>query len=376
MRKTLLYDLALSGKTGYRIQRHLLFFLAVFIYQLFRIGIFFPADKLWDKMWFIIYMSLVWGVFFNMFFTYVTAYYLLPKFFVQKKYLRFIIGMILLLCALQIAGILYNTTNISKEVSVFIGYNSAELKNYFVTNIRPGFIRLLGNPPLICGFFLALRTIKNWYKEQIQNELLAKENANAELQLLKAQVHPHFLFNTLNNIYSFTLNKSPEAGDLVEKLTDMLRYMITDCNTSLVPLEKELKMLEDYIGLEKVRYGDRLEMWTDTRGDYENKLIAPLIMIPFVENCFKHGSSMMTGRPWIKISTAINGNTLDFKIANSKPAEAIKVKNKKGIGLDNVKKRLELLYPGRHELNISSNKNEYEVRMVIQLNQKKRESTK
>jgi hypothetical protein len=357
MKKTWLYDLALSGKTAYRVQRHLLFLLAVFIYHLFRIGIFFPADKLWHKFPTLLYMALVWGLCFNIFFTYVTAYYLVPKFFAKKKYGWFIIGMLLLLSALQLAGIIHQVTTPSKDAGVFIGYSAADLKEYFVTNIRPGFIRLLGNPPLICGFFLALRTIKNWYKEQIQNELLAKEKANAELQLLKAQVHPHFLFNTLNNIYSFTLNKSPEAEGLIEKLTDMLRYMITDCNTSLVPLEKELKMLQDYIGLEKVRYGDRLEMWTDTSGDYKNKLIAPLIMIPFVENCFKHGSSMMTGRPWIKISTAINGNTLDFKIANSKPAEAIKIKN-----------RLELLYPGRHELNISSNNNEYDVHMVIQLN--------
>lgn len=366
MKKSWLYNLALSDERTYRVQRHLYFCLGVFIYHIFRIGIFFPADKLWDKLPFIIYMALVWGVCFNMFFTYVTAYYLVPKFFEQKKYGRFIIGMVLLLCALQLAGIANQATTISKEVGIFIGYNAAELKKHFVTNIRPGFIRLFGNPPLICSFFLALRIIKNWYKEQMQHEMLVKENANAELQLLKAQVHPHFLFNTLNNIYSFTLSKSPEASSLISKLSDTLRYMISDCKTDLVPLEKELKMLEDYTGLEKVRYGDRLEMWTDIRGDYKNKLIAPLIMIPFVENCFKHGSSAMRGKQWIQLSIHIRETTLQFQLKNSKPPEPVQIKNKKGIGLINVKKRLALLYPD-HQLDVSSAEGVFSVNLQLEL---------
>lgn len=376
MKRTWLYDLALSGKTGYRVQRHLLFILAVFIYHLFRIGIFFPADKVWDNLHTILYMALVWGVCMNMFFTYVTAYYLVPKFYVQKKYVRFIIGMVLLMCALQLAGIIHQAATTAKEAAVFIGYNTTDLKKYFTTTISPGFIRLFGNPPLICGFFLALRIIKNWYKEQMQHEMLIKENANAELQLLKAQVHPHFLFNTLNNIYSFTLSKSPEASSLISKLSDTMQYMITDCQTDLVPLEKEVKMLEDYMGLEKVRYGERLEMWMDISGDYKNKLIAPLIMIPFVENCFKHGSSAMRGRQWIQLSIHIKENTLQFLLRNSKPPEPVQIKNKKGIGLINVKKRLALLYPN-HQLDISSAEGVFSVNLQLELqtvNQEKKET--
>ena len=120
--------------------------------------------------------------------------------------------------------------------------------------------------------------------------MLDKETANAELQLLKSEIHPHFLFNTLNNIYSSILNKSSNAKGLVIKLSDTLKYMIYDCEAPLVPLEEELKMIEDYIGLEKVRYGKRLNMEVEIKGDYRNKLIAPLLLIPFIENCFKHGA--------------------------------------------------------------------------------------
>ena len=182
--------------------------------------------------------------------------------------------------------------------------------------------------PLICGLFISLKTLKNWYQKQLENETLTKEKANAELQLLKAQIHPHFLFNTLNNIYSFTLTDLLLRQSLFRKLSDMLNYMITDCNRVSVPLEKEIQLLKDYIGLEKVRYGDRLDIQMHINGDYNNKMIAPLLMIPFVENCFKHGASVMRGKQWMHLIINVTDEHLDFNLSNSKPAihEQIKVK--------------------------------------------------
>ena len=214
---------------------------------------------------------------------------------------------------------------------------------------------------------MSLKTLKSWHLKEKENEMLTRENANAELLLLKAQIHPHFLFNTLNNIYSYTLNKSPEAFGLVEKLSDTMHYMITDCNTDLVPLEKEIKMLEDYLGLEKVRYGERLEMWVDIKGDNQNKLIAPLLMIPFVENCFKHGTSMMRGKQWMQLNIQIKNNSLNFNLTNSKPPQPNHNKNKTGIGLLNVKKRLALLYPAKHELTVTSSDSTYNVHLQLDL---------
>ncbi|HEY5409080.1 MAG TPA: histidine kinase [Ginsengibacter sp.] len=233
--------------------------------------------------------------------------------------------------------------------------------------LRGSIIRLFGNAPLICGLFISFKTLKNWYQKQLENDTLIKEKSNAELQLLKAQIHPHFLFNTLNNIYSFTLTRSPFAAELVQKLSDMLNYMITDCNRVLVPLEKEIQLLKDYIGLEKVRYGDRLDIQMHINGDYSGKMIAPLLMIPFVENCFKHGASVMRGRQWMHLIINVTDNHLDFNLSNSKPAIQDTNKSKSGIGLINVQKRLALLYTGNYELDINSTDNTFSVYLKIKL---------
>jgi LytS/YehU family sensor histidine kinase len=199
------------------------------------------------------------------------------------------------------------------------------------------------------------------------NETLTREKANAELQLLKAQIHPHFLFNTLNNIYSFTLTKSPLAAELVQKLSDMLGYMITDCDHSMVPLEKEIHLIKDYIGLEKIRYGTRLDIQMHINGECKSKMIAPLLMIPFVENCFKHGASIMRGKQWMQLSIHVNNNVLYFNLTNSKPLQPVNSKSKNGIGLLNVKKRLALLYPDKHQLIINPSDGVYNVQLQIEL---------
>jgi LytS/YehU family sensor histidine kinase len=214
---------------------------------------------------------------------------------------------------------------------------------------------------------LAIKYYKNWYLKQQLSEQLNRQNKQAELQLLKAQVHPHFLFNTLNNIYSFVLTGDNRAGGLVDKLAGMIDYMRIEGENSFVQLDKELRLIKDYVGLEKVRYGDRLDLTVDISGNDQNKLIAPLLMIPFVENCFKHGASIMRGNQWIHLVINIQGNQLNFHLSNSKPLNPPSQKNKRNIGLTNVKKRLELLYPDKHVLEINSSENIYEINLVLTL---------
>lgn len=194
-----------------------------------------------------------------------------------------------------------------------------------------------------------------------------RETAYVEFQLLKAQVHPHFLFNTLNNIYSFALNKSPKAGQLLSQLSALMRYMIDDCETNLISLSKELSMLNDYIGLEKVRYGDRLDIQVDIRGDSGHLQVAPLLMIPFVENCFKHGASQVLDKPWIKLDILAHDNKLDFTLRNSRPPSAASTNGKNGIGLSNIKKRLELLYHSHYKLDIYDAPDTFFVHMQVPL---------
>ncbi len=360
-----IYNLIFSNKRSLRIKRHLVFWGTFYVYQVVRMSFLFPPDNLWNSITLLLISSMVWGLFHNILFTYALAYYVVPRFFMKKKYLSFAGSLVMLVFILAGYNFLY--TLIAKKFTHAIG-NTPEQPFLY---LRGSLIRLFGNAPLVCGLFISLKTLKNWHLKELENEQLTREKTSAELQLLKAQIHPHFLFNTLNNIYSFTLTKSPLAAELVQKLSDMLQYMITDCDRSLVPVEKEIQLIQDYIGLEKVRYGDRLDIQMHVNGDCTNCMIVPLLMIPFVENCFKHGASLMRGKQWMHLIININENALDFNLSNSKPPPSSFPKNKKGLGLSNVRKRLELLYPEMHHLNINTTDNTFSVYLKLYLEKEK-----
>jgi len=224
-------------------------------------------------------------------------------------------------------------------------------------------------PSCVCIIFLIVKMLKAHFLENEKKKIIVQENARAEFQLLKAQIQPHFLFNTLNNIYFFILNKSPNAKYLVKKLEVILQYMINECKEALVPLDKEIIIINDYIDIEKVRYGDNLDIQIEITGNYYNKIIAPLFLIPFVENSFKHGTSQVLRSPWIKLFIQVDEDILHLTLANSKPAEET-INKKKGIGLINVKKRLKLLYPENHYLQIESTEHTFTVNMQIPLEQR------
>ncbi|HEX6432468.1 MAG TPA: histidine kinase, partial [Niastella sp.] len=198
----------------------------------------------------------------------------------------------------------------------------------------------------IGGIAASIKLMKHWYVKEQRNLQLQKENAEAQLQLLKAQVHPHFLFNTLNNIYSHTQNTAPVASQLVMGLSDMLRFMLYECNQQQVPLSKELKLIQDYITLEQIRYDNQLDVHIGLPVETENLGIAPLLLLPLVENCFKHGTSHMLEQPWLSLQVTIEKSRMHLKLMNGKVNEITK-NNHKGIGILNVRKRLSLLYPGK-----------------------------
>jgi len=227
--------------------------------------------------------------------------------------------------------------------------------------------QVLFNYPTVVGFALAIKLLKNWYLKQKEAAQAARENINAELQLLKAQVHPHFLFNTLNNIYSFIINDSPVATEAIKKLSTLLRYIIYDCNQPLVKLEKELTMIKGYIHLEKIRYGESFSMSLQIQGNAINKMICPLLLIPFLENSFKHGASQMLTHPWVSLDIVIEERDLYFNLSNSKPMLTAEKMVTKGLGLRNVKKRLAILYPETHVLNITDEVMSFSVSLKVPL---------
>ncbi|MBD0375147.1 MAG: histidine kinase, partial [Flavisolibacter sp.] len=167
--------------------------------------------------------------------------------------------------------------------------------------------------------------------------------------------------------YYFTLTASPKAPEMIKKLSGLLHYILNECNQPLVPLSKEMAMIRDYTALEKVRYGEQMNMTIEIAENDTEKLIAPLLLIPFVENSFKHGASKMLAHPWVKLRMAVENGMLHFSIENSRPQENETLVKKGSIGLSNVKKRLELLYPAAHELNIVSKPESFAVYLKIQL---------
>ena len=232
--------------------------------------------------------------------------------------------------------------------------------------IIPVWARLiLFNYPSVVGFALAIKILKNWYLKQKETAQVGREIINGELQLLKAQVHPHFLFNTLNNIYSFIINDSNDATEALKKLSTLLRYIIYECDQPLVQLEKELKMIRDYIDLEKIRYGKNFNMSLQVQGNASNKMISPLLLIPFLENSFKHGASQMLTHPWINLDITILEHELEFILSNSKPTIAGEKTMSNGLGLRNVKKRLSILYQDTHALNITDDVMSFSVSLKV-----------
>ncbi len=353
------YNFIFSEKLGYRFKRHFTFWLAVFLYHFIRISIFYPPAHLFENISSITIGALMWGVLINVAVSYTIVYYLVPKFFVKRKFFYFtlcLLALFIIAFALSILNFVVNGQMYSA-----VGF----LNESSLTYIKTTSIRLIGNPPLICLTLLSLKKIKDWYIKQHENKILERENSNAELQLLKAQIHPHFLFNTLNNIYFFILSEPVKAKNLVSKLENLLHYMINECNAPVVPLSKEISMITDYFELEKVRY-DNLNIELKVTGNHSDKMIAPLLMIPFIENSFKHGTSKVLRDPWIKLFLQIDADTLYFTLANNKPGETEVIKNT-GIGLNNVKKRLSLLHPKNHYLDIKPTPNSFTVNMQIPL---------
>jgi two-component system, LytTR family, sensor kinase len=294
---------------------------------------------------------------------YVNMGFLLPRLLIQKKYTAYILSVIVLLFACSL---------ISRFIYLYLiapAYFPKELEIPFFTPHRIVKTMMWSLNPII---FLTsgIKLFKQWYNQEQHSQELAKEKLGAELNYLKGQVHPHFLFNTLNNLYSLTLQKSDTAPKIVLKLSELMSYMLYDSQSETIPLSKEINHIKNYIELEKIRYGSRLDVSFNASGDINGKYIAPLLLIPFVENAFKHGVSNETENAWVTIDIKVKDDLLTVKVENSRSsslAATDKLNYKNGIGLQNVARRLELLYNGNHELVMEKETDRYLVDLKIQL---------
>lgn len=246
----------------------------------------------------------------------------------------------------------------------------AELKT---TNMAPATLDLffiMAAMLMVVFLSAAIRLVFVWSKAQQENQKLMLEKVEAELKFLKAQIHPHFLFNTLNNLYCLTLEKSEKAPDVVLKLSELLDYMLYECNPKFISLEKELQQVKNFIDLELLRYSERLKIDLEILGDVKRKKIAPLLLITLLENAFKHGVMNNARNSWIKVIVSATEDSIEISVCNSRQ---IRDKNlgspttpNNGIGLQNLQNQLMLLYKQNHTLEILESEQEYQIKIILQ----------
>jgi hypothetical protein len=211
-----------------------------------------------------------------------------------------------------------------------------------------------------------LKVLTQWYHEKQQLQELEKSKIQAELSFLKSQIHPHFLFNCLNSIYFLTLSKDDKAPKTVLSLSEFLRFVIIESESDFIPLEKEIKMLEEYLNLQRLRTTEKFELQFVKEGNFSEYSIMPLTFIPFVENAFKYGISAHTNC-FIDIRIAIGDGTLQFICDNSIAYVSKAYSRSQGVGLENIRKRLVLAYPNRHSLKIDEDRAGFHVKLQISI---------
>lgn len=345
-----------------RILAHLLFWMLYLAWQLLQYS--------WDNTDYLHleYSPDVWiDLFMSIVLVYVNLYILLPKLFYPKKYLQY--GLILLGCLLcggiysRFAGWYYLIPwSKAHDYAMYL-----KEPKYFYIPVRIA-RNTLGYVPVV-GVTMFLQLIQNAYVNERRMRALEEEKHQAEMDLLKAQVHPHFFFNTLNSLYALTMVKSDKGPEVVLQLSELMHYVLYEANAPLVPLETEIAHLRNYIEIEQLRFGDRLDLQFNVPADAAGQMIVPLLLLPFIENAFKHSLSHETEKAWIHIDLRLEEKYLRMKVANSYHAGEPKSKPP-GIGLTNVRKRLELSYPEQHQLDIRPENDIFEVNLKISLHAK------
>jgi sensor histidine kinase YesM len=351
--------IVLSNRLSYRIGRHVAFWIACwlfmgFLYSFNYYGMYVQQHYLLSYVESLLYLPQ------HIFLSYAILYFVLPKFILQGKYWHGLltIGLLIVIAALGSPLSNHFLVNPYRECINF------PMKHY---SIAQSFMGGLRGSTTVAGFAAAIKLIKYWYLKNLENQQLGKEKLDAELQLLKAQIHPHFMFNTLNSIYSMALKKSDQTAESILKLSQLMRYILTECTGPVVPLAKEVEILQHYIELEKGRFRERLDMTVNIQGDLQ-KNIAPLLLLPFLENSFKHGVNEMVDQAWISLDLGVQGDTLKFKLINGRNPNATNHPYSSNIGLQNVKKRLLLIYPNTHELRITEDDDTFVVSLTLKLN--------
>ncbi|MCC7244477.1 MAG: histidine kinase [Saprospiraceae bacterium] len=303
--------------------------------------------------WFTLSNELI-GLAFYAVLVYFNLLYLIPNYLARQAliYLGLVLAVSAIMTPIEVLVLyikfddapLYRERLVEQQTNVFIG-------NVFVTLVST-----------------VLRVIMDWWRYQTEKQVLLTQTMQSELRFLKSQINPHFLFNTLNNLYALTLKKSDKAPEIVLKLSEIMRYMLYECNEKRVLLSKEIQYINNYLDLERLRQPKEADITLTVDGHVSDQLVAPLLFVPFLENSFKHGlNHHVQGGGFVHIHLAVHGEDLEFSIKNSKENHLPRSGHPRsgGIGLVNVRHRLDILYPENHNLIIEDEPNAYKA--VLQL---------
>ncbi len=347
------------------IKYHIIFWVVYFLLNVFRWGSYFTG--ILEQPYVYSFKTNLLGFPIHMILCYLNIYILMPKLAFKKKYIFYVLLMISSIFLMVL--IKFNLTYLL--VSTNVWPEGPEIINSLTLNYT---IDMMIGELYVITFVTAIKTTLDFLKEHKRVTDLEKAQLETELLFLKTQVSPHFFFNTLNNIYSLAVEKSNKTPKIILKLSELMRYLLYDTKHKRQTLENEILCIQNYLDLEKVRHGESLEINMSITGDIHDKKIAPILLLSFVENAFKHGAKKNIGNVKIDISFTIENDFLYFTISNPMPAETYyreTIKTSKGIGIENVKKRLSLGYDENdYELNIKNDNNLFIVDLKIKVSWK------
>ncbi|PIQ22452.1 MAG: sensor histidine kinase [Cytophagales bacterium CG18_big_fil_WC_8_21_14_2_50_42_9] len=334
---------------------HLSFWGVYISFSLYQISMFNQRSENPDWSKSLIFFTI--QIVFNILLAYLNYFILLPRWLARKQLGRYFLEFSVPFALLTMLRINLLRYLLDSNTNQFRFLNSA-----------PFTIQLVLISLFIVVFVGMLRFAVDWFEFEARTKAIENEKLFAELNFLKAQINPHFLFNTLNNLYYLAYTQSPNTMEVIEKLSQMMRYMIYDTNGARVPLSKEITYMENYISLEKLRLNNEVPITFAVQGNIAGVLIVPLIFITFLENAFKHGVSNNNPQAWVKINITLQDKTCTYTVANSKIKRTDQAaEEKSGMGLQNVQRRLDLSYPNLYTLAVNETPDQYAVELKLTL---------
>lgn len=345
--------------TVHRVLSHLLFWTVVSIILLNRYDVVeysAPDHILYRHIYYVSFMIIA---------SYFVAYMIIPAFIAGRNYLSilmFFLAGSYMICVASRVTVVYLLEPLIREPPF-----GQESLWEIMTDLPKLFVHYFAQTFSAAWMFALMKLIKDQYIVQQRSQALEKETVQSALNVLKAQLNPHFLFNTLNNIYALSLINSPVTSKSIAGLSEILDHVLYKCNKTYVSISEEINLINNYIALEKLRYNERLQVNFKFLTDNDDAMIVPLVMLSLVENAFKHGAGENIGKPVIDIDLTLRGNIFNFRISNDfLPAPDENKSNR--IGLINIRKQLDLIYGQGYQLQVNTDDNIYSVVLRIHLN--------